>query len=307
MNTINLPGFYPSSDMPMASYLADPCPVPSLSAGTCKTILTRSMQHVFVEHPRLAGRKRDDSDASDIGTIAHDLLLGGEGKICVIDPEQYRSKPTKDNPDGSIPIGWTNGAIRAARDEARANGLTPILAGAMAGARTMAKVARDFLHYSELAGALDHGEGEVSMFWQEGQTWLRARPDWLNHKQKICLHYKTTQASAAPEPFSRLAVNSGYDVSLAFYRRGFEHLTWQKDWMHVILAQEQNAPWSCSLLSLDPAAWAIADAKVNRAISLWQHAMQTDRWPAYSGRIAYITPTPWALAEAERMEQESGL
>lgn len=304
MNTVELPGFYPSTDIPMADYLADPCPVPSLSSGAATTIITRSLQHAWAQHPRLGGRHSTDSDASDMGTLMHDLLLGGEGKICVINPEDYRSKPTKDNPDGSIPIGWTNAAIRAARDEARSNGLTPILAGAMAGARTAVKVALDFLMHSELAGVLDAGESEATMIWQEDKTWFRARPDWINHEQRIMLHYKTTQASAAPEAFSRLAVNAGYDVSLAFYRRGWENLTQQMDWHHVLLAQEQSAPYACSLIGLDPAAWAIADEKVARAVKLWRNAMITDRWPAYDGRIHYVTPTPWALAESEARLQE---
>jgi hypothetical protein len=289
----------------MARYLADPCPQPSLSSGACQTMITKSAQHVWASHPRLGGRVEDHSDASDIGTIAHDLLLGGEGRICVIEPADYRSKPTKDNPDGAIPVGWTNGAIRAARDEARANGLTPILAGAMAGARTMAKVARDFIDHSEVAGVFDAGEGEVSMLYERDGVWFRARTDWMNHERKIKLHYKTTTATANPESFSRLAVGAGYDVSLAFYRMVFEGLTQQKDWQHVILAQEQSAPYACSLLSLDPAAWAIAVDKVNRAVRAWSYCVTEGQWPAFSGRIHYVTPTPWALAEAEAMQQEN--
>lgn len=297
-------GIYPASDIPMALYLSDPCPVPSLSSGAANTIITRSPQHVWSEHPRFGGRIEDDSNASDMGTLMHDLLLGGEGKIRVIEPSDYRSKPTKDNPDGAIPIGWTNGAIRAARDQARANGLTPVLAGAIAGARTARAVALAFLQQSELAGAIDVGESEVTMLWTEGDTWFRARPDWMNHDQRICLHYKTTLASAAPDPLSRMVVNMGYDVSLAFYRRGWEALTGAKDWMHVILAQEQTKPYACSLIGLDPAAWAIADQKVNLAVALWRHAMETDQWSAYSGRIHYVSPTAWQLAEAEAMRQD---
>jgi hypothetical protein len=298
-------GIYSAKQIPMAEYLADPCVVPSLSSGACHTILTRSLQHVWTDHPRLGGRVRDDSDASDIGTLMHDLLLGGEGKICVIEPSDYRSKPTKDEPDGAIPKGWTNNSIRMARDLARAKGLTPVLAGAIGAARQAVTVARDFLKRSELAGVLDDGAGEVTLLWQDGETWCRARPDWVNHEHKVMVHYKSTQASANPEPFCRLAVNMGYDVSLAFYRRGFEALTKDQDWQHVILAQEQAAPFACSLIGLDPAAWAIADEKVSRGLKLWRQALATDRWPAYSGKIHFATPTAWQLAEAEQRMQES--
>ena len=299
----------------MAAYLADPCPLPSLSSGAAHKMVTRSPMHVWAEHPRLGAAESDDSNASDIGTIAHDLLLGGEGRVCVIDPNEYRSKPTKDNPDGAVPIGWTNGAIRAARDEARANGLTPILAGAMWGARQMETAARDFLDHSELAGVLDDGEGEVTMLAEVGslgepETWLRARPDWMNHEKKVLLHYKTSQASCAPESFIRLADGAGYFVSLAFYRRVFERLTGKQDWLHVILAQEQNAPYACSLIGADPAKMAIADEQVARAISLWRECMDrgTERrhWPAYSGRVHWASPSAWQLAEAEMARMGDG-
>ena len=121
------PGFYPAGALPMAQYLADPCPEPSLSSGAAHRLITRSPAHVYAQHPRMGAQEQEDTAASDIGSIVHDLLLGGEGKICVIDPADYRSKPTKDNPEGSIPVGWTNNAIREARDTARENGLEPNL------------------------------------------------------------------------------------------------------------------------------------------------------------------------------------
>ena len=300
-------GFYPAEEIPMAQYLADPCEQPSLSSGAAHRLITRSPAHVYAQHPRMGAQEQDDTAASDIGSIAHDLLLGGEGKICVIDPADYRSKPTKDNPEGNIPNGWTNNAIREARDMARANGLVPILAGEMIGARRMAEAARDYLSRSEIAGVLDSGDGEVTMIWQEDETWFRARPDWLNYDAKIMLHYKTSQASVSPEPFIRGVMSSfGYDMALAFYRRGFERLTRQQDdWQHVILAQEQAYPYACSLIGMSPVMMAIADDKVDRAVSIWRECIRTGKWPAYSGRIHYAEPTAWQLAEAERQAEEA--
>ena len=301
------PGFYPASALPMAQYLADPCAEPSLSSGAAHRLITRSPAHVYAQHPRMGAQEQEDTAASDIGSIVHDLLLGGEGKICVIDPADYRSKPTKDNPEGSIPVGWTNNAIREARDTARTNGLVPILASQMAGARAMAAAARAFIATSELAGVLDEGEGESTMIWQEGETWFRARPDWMNWQKKVMLHFKTTDTSANPEPFIRgVMANYGYDMALAFYRRGFEALHGQDDqWQHVILAQEQRDPYACSLIGLSPVMMALADDKVERAVAIWRKCMNSRKWPAYSGSIHYAEPTAWQLAEAERMAQEA--
>lgn len=300
------PGFYPASQIAMQAYLADPCPAPSLSSGCANTLITRSPAHAKAEHPVLGNREPDDSDASDMGTIIHDLTLGGEGKICVIDRADYRSKPTKDKPDGAIPVGWTNNVIREARDLARENGLTPVLAEDMAIARKAARAVHEFVNDPdcEIHGAFDHGESEVTMLLEHEGIWLRARPDWLNHERKYCVHLKTTKTSVQPDSFIRgLVFGGGYDVSLAFYRFVFEKLTGQTDWTHVILAVEQHAPHACSLISLDPAAWAIADDKVQRAIETWKRCMKSGKWPAYTNRICYATPTAWMLADAEARAQ----
>ena len=288
----------------MDKYLADPCQHPSLSSSCAHKLLARSPLHAWYEHPKL-GRKGgdnedDDNLASDTGTIAHDMLLGGEGTICVIDPEDHRSAPTKINPDGSVPKGWTNASIRQARDDARTLGLTPILKDKYADVSNMVHAAKTFLATTELAGVLDRGRPEMTMIWEEEGTWFRARPDWLTDNGDVMLHYKTTLASARPEPFIRgLMPSMGYDVALSFYRRGHEALGGSPDTQHLIFVQEQAAPYACSLIGLSPVMMAIADEKVNRAVKLWRECMRTKTWPAYSPEIHYADPTAWQLAEAE--------
>jgi hypothetical protein len=306
MTEIRHPGIYLPADIPMADYLADPCVEPSLSSGAAHRLLTQSPAHVYASHPRLGGRVDDSSSASDTGSAAHDLLLGGEGMVRVIDPADYRSKPTKDYPEGRIPDGWTNNAIRAARDEARQQGYAPILAADWSGIAAMRDAARDFLAVSEINGVLSSGQQEMTMLAQIDGAWFRARPDWLNHDQKIMLHYKTTKASAEPRRFERTVLGAmGYDVALAFYRLVFEHLTGATDWAHVILAQEQDAPYACSLIGLDRAKWALSDQKVGEAVAIWKRCLKSHRWPAYATSIHYATPTPWELAESETKLQES--
>lgn len=297
-------GIYGQTEIPMAAYLADPCDEPSLSSGCAHTLIKHSPLHAYANHPRLGSRPSDDSNKSDTGSVAHDMLFGGDGKICVIDPADYRSKPTKDNPEGSVPIGWTNNAIRGARDEARTNGLTPILAPAYAGVKMMAATARSYLDTSELAGVLDGGadecQAEATMLYEQDGTWFRTRPDWMNSRMRVMLHYKTTEASANPEAFARgLLLSMGYDTALEFYRHVFEQLTMQMGWRHVILVQEQTAPHACALIELDPALTQIAYEKVQRAISIWRKCISTGKWPAYSGSVYQASPTAWQLAEAE--------
>lgn len=294
----------------MAQYLADPCPEPSLSSSCAHTLITKSPAHAYLYHPRLGKASKDDSGVADIGSLAHDLLLGGEGKICVIDPKDYPAK------NGNIPDGWTNTAIRAARDTARNNGLIPILANQYGAVKNMVKAARAFIDApdSEIRGCLDNGMPEQTIIWREGSAWCRARPDWLTNDYSTLIHYKTTQASARPDVFIRGIMESmGYDMALAFYARGLEDALMEGATgadraaavtRHLILVQEQHPPYACSLIGLSPAKMAIANAKAMRAIRTWQSCLQSGRWPGYSAQVHYAEPTPWQMAQAEEMLME---
>jgi hypothetical protein len=308
--TITAPGIH---TITMAQYLADPCPAPSLSSSCAHTLLTGSPAHAALYHPRLGGASDEPEDDDDddkanvkIGVLAHDLLLGGPGgsKICVIEPADYPAG------NGNIPKGWTNKAIQTARDTAKANGLLPVLGHQMAGARKMAAAAKAFINGpdSPIRGCLEDGTPELTMVWREGETWCRARPDWLTRDYRLMLHFKTTAKSARPDQFIRGIMESmGYDTALAFYKRGLDALLDadmdfdSQATQHMILVQEQHPPYACSLIDLSPAKMAIAQAKVMRALRIWQSCMTTGHWPAYSAQVHSAEPTPWQLAQAEEM------
>lgn len=291
------------SRIPMAMYLADPCPVPSLSSGCAFRLLNESPLHAWHSHPRLGGRARDFSSTADTGTTAHDMLLGGEGKICEIRLEDYPSK------DGAIPIGWTNNAIRAARDKARENGLTPMLSGELVGVRTMVNAARDFVAKSAIAGVFDSGESELTVIAHDGETILRTRPDWLNLKMGINLSYKTTKGKVSADKFTRMIDGEGYGFALMFYERALLRAVPESERprtvRHIILAQEQAAPYACALYELSPAKAAIERSQVDRAIRLWANCLADNRWPGYPTSVVQIEPKPWDLAAEEaRLQAE---
>lgn len=292
--------------IPMADYLADPCEEPSLSSGCAYRLVDESPFHAWASHPRLGGRRQDFSAASDTGSIRHDLLLGGEGKICEINPADYRSKPTKADPEGSIPKGWTNDAIRAARDEARANGLVPMLAGDLIGERIAVKAAREYIAGDKvLRKAFGSGESELTVISREGPTWVRTRPDWLNLEAGISVSFKTTLGRVQPRQFARMASSMGYCFAQSFYERCLTQAG-HPGVRHIILAQEQKFPFACAWFEEAPAMAAIERSRVSRAIALWQECVATGVWAGYSGPYR-IEPTPWQLAEEEERLQAEEL
>lgn len=292
-------------EMPMAVYLADPCPAPSLSSSIAGLLLGMSPLHAWSAHPRLnPNHKPRERNDFDLGTCAHALLLeGDESKLAIFDPVDFTG------PRGGVPKGWTNDAIRKARDEARIAGKTPILKDDAEAVREMVAIARDYIAGSEIAGIFDTGAAEQTMIWKEGQSWLRARPDWLNGEHSIMLHYKTTARSAEPGSFGRSAfINMGYDMTAMFYERGLYHVDAAADPLgegkvsgitSVFLVQEVAPPYACSLLALDHEMQDLAARKVERAISLWGNCMRTGHWPAYPNRICYLETKPWQVADFE--------
>lgn len=282
-------------DIPMADYLADPCPVPSLSSGLAKTILDESPQHAWNRHSRLnENHSSTFAKTADVGTIAHDVLFGGEGLICEINPEDYISDK------GVVPKGWTTNAIKAARDEARSNGLTPILTKDMKGITRMDRAAKSFLENSPLKGVLDRGKPEMTLIWSKDGAYFRARPDWLTDDHDIMIHYKTTPGTANPAVWiKRQLINEGYGLAFAFYDIGAKVTLKNKDCQSYFLVQEQKFPHACSLIALDPSLYEISMRKAERAMSIWTDCMATDTWPGYSTEVHYAEATPWQIAQEE--------
>lgn len=293
---ITEPGIY--SGIPIELYIADTlAAVPTLSSGCAHRIESQTPLHGFTEHPRLNPyHERDDSKTADIGSVAHDVLLeGGTECVCIIDPAEYPSKT------GSIPKGWTNVAIREAREAARAEGKYPILKDDAAFVMAMVDAAREFIERSPLRGLFKLSEAEATVVWAEGPTWLRARPDLLAHDRSFVVHYKTTVASVKPRSFERIVASMGYDFAMMFYARGLAELVADAaNAEHFILGQEQKPPFACKLFDLTAAKASIASSRVERAIDIWARCMASGRWPAYDDSVHSIEPSPWEIADEEK-------
>jgi hypothetical protein len=283
--------------MPAAEYHADPAPVPSLSSGIAKLLLTHSPLHAWTAHPRLnPAHVEEESQQFDLGTAAHALLLEGADGIAVIDPQDHIG------PKGGIPKGWTNDSIRAARDAARAAGRTPILTAQFAEIEAMAKVARQAIaDCPDLSGlTLADGTAEQVLLWEEpGGVWCRARPDWMAHERHIQISYKSTGTSANPSEWVRTGLGIGFDLQNAFYDRGNRATGGPAGCRSLTLVQENAPPYACSWLALDPAFQAMADQKAEEAIELWRRCLTAGRWPGYSPRVHYLEPPAWATARWE--------
>jgi hypothetical protein len=263
-------------------YHSDPCPQPSLSSSIANILITQSPLHAWMAHPRLNPnfQPEDVDSRMDIGSIAHAMLLErDESKVVVVSAPDWRTK-----------------AAREAREEAHAQDEHAILEHKYGAVQNMVKTAMSYIQTTELRNIFDTGIAEQSLFWQEGETWCKARPDLLSADRRVCLDYKTTE-SAQPDTFIRQIPRLGYDTQASWYSRGMGALGPETEF--VFLAQEITEPYSCSLIGLSNAYKEVARLKVERALHIWRECVNTNRWPAYSTKILYAEPTSYQMAELE--------
>ena len=292
------PGVYPS--LSMADYLALPC----ASASLIKAIVNECPRAAWFESWLNPDHERDDTKASDAGTIAHAIILeGSTDGVVVIDPNDHPAEKT-----GAIPVGFTNKSIRAARDDARAAGKIPVLLADMQTIMNMVASAQIFIASLETtepaiwaAFQPDGGESEVSFIFDDDGTLCRMRPDRISKDRKLIVDVKTSAMSVEPDHFGR-SLMPDYRISASFYRRGCLAL-FDTTPDYVFLCIEQNAPHLCSLIGVPPAGYEIADEKVEYGLREWRRCVAANVWPAYEPRVYYVDPSPWEMAQwMERAE-----
>ena len=254
----------------------------AVSSGLCHRVLSQSPFHARLDSPWNDARIQSNHKTADTGSAAHKILLEGtENGIQIIDADDWRTKAAKE-----------------LRDAAYAEGRIPMLLFKMDTVRAMVDAAREYLARSEIAGIFDTGAPEQTLIWNEGETLCKARPDWLTEDRRICLSYKTTAGSANPDSWIRTQLPQ-YDMATVFYERGVLAACEVDNTCVVHLVQEQEFPFCCSLIGLDPAYHDLAASRLDRALSIWASCVATSKWPAYPTRICWAEPKAWQQAEAE--------
>jgi hypothetical protein len=259
----------------------------AFSSGLAHTILTRSPLHGWIDSPWNENREGDANDASDIGTFAHACLLeGGTDALVIVPFDDWRKKDAQEM-----------------RNDARALGKLPILERKLPEVEAMVKAAKDFLKTSELAGIFDTGEAEATITWEIEGLLCKARPDWLSADRKVSLSYKTTKGSAQPDAWIRTQLPN-YDLGIVLYERLIELAANCERPRVVTLVQEQAAPYSCSLIGLAPAWYALAESKLAQAMAIWRTCLSTGLFPAYPPQICWAEPPAYLLSQQQERELE---
>lgn len=276
------PGIY---DLPLADYLADPCPEPSLSSS--------GAQLLYATCPQIYWHRRLDpepaSAAQRFGQAAHTWVLEGdtfEQRFTVLSGEHRRNEYGK--------------AVEA---DIRGRGKEPI-------------PARDWMTILNMKEALDahpfaaaafrSWEVERSLFWRHPQFgfWCRARPDGLPRpgQGRIMGDYKTA-SSVHPEELRRDIARYGYDQKAAWSIEGVKELGLIDRPQFAFVFQQSSLPHPIVVAALADAALVAGRMKNDRASALFARSLKSGVWSGYADDVVELDLPAW---EHKRLEIDSG-
>jgi hypothetical protein len=261
------PGVY---DLDEASYHGDPVVGGSLSHSGARRLLAPSCPAKF-DHERRNGRA--EKPEFDFGKAAHHEVLGAGADLCVIDAPDWRTK-----------------AAREQRDEAYAEGRTPLLVDEYEVVRRMAAALRAHPFASALFDA-EIGRPERSLFGRDEQTgvMLRARFDYLDNDadqpdggRLLIPDYKTAR-SADTASVERALHEYGYASGGAWYGDLAKRLGLCERYAFLLVVQEKAAPFLVNVVDVSQMALTIGRYRNRQAVDLYARCVEAGRWPGYEG------------------------
>lgn len=235
---------------------------------------------------------RTPSRAMAAGSLLDYLVFGQDDRFEVVDA-RYKSGPR----EGEECTDWTSKDARAARDEAQARGLLPVLGcelDALEGTAVAIR-ARIIGLARDMAGPYEH-----SIHYQPVMQWTsdlgvlcEGTPDvvvqvHMRDLTKVCTIDVKHTAFLPMKRFCGQVFAMGWDIQGAAYREG--STKWSESELsrpafhmeHVILASSSTAVGlpPCKR-NLSPTYMAVGKKRWEEAQAIWQRCLDTDDWPGY--------------------------
>ena len=283
--------------MTMSEYLQ----IKAVSAGVLRTLIDECPYAAWYSSPfNPTPPPADDTDASDAGTICHSILLeGSTEKVKVFDPADYP------NLKGSgTATRWSNKGIRTARDEARDEGLIPILKEDFANVTEAVYSAQRLIRRSAYQHVFEdvNAASEQTVVFDDGGLLCKVRPDRKMHDSSIIVDAKFPAAATSPAVWGRAQlIGRGLYLSAVFYQRIVEMATGICP-EYVFLVTPTEPPHLGFFASPAPDLLALGHRKIDAAVREWRACAKNGDWPKYDARTHYVEAPPWELARQEERE-----
>lgn len=248
----------------------------AFSSSAAKTVIARSPGHAR------AGYRKVPTKAMERGDIIHRLLLGKGKDYHVVHAADWRTKNAQQQ-----------------RDEARAQGLVPVLHDDFENYNIAAEAIR-----CELAdrGIILDGRSEQAITWTEhtefGDVPCKALFDHVWPEQGIILDLKTTE-DASNAAVERTAENLGYGIQRAAYTRALSALDpglAGRIAFAFIFCEVKEEPYAVNVCEPDGVFAELGERRWWRAVTEWGRCLRDGKWPTYGTSVNPITAPTWALA-----------
>lgn len=260
-------------DLTAKQYHANPCPAFSISRSFLADIILKSPLHAHFKSSELNQTEEDDSVDSKVmrmGKAMHELALGNESAVIVIDKKDWRTNEAKE-----------------LRDAAIADDKTPMLTHEMEKARKAV----------EALGYKFSGTNEQTYIWQRDGIWCRAMLDSVTDDGYI-EDYKTTAGSAEPASWTRNHLYGDLlDMQVAWYIEAYEKLKGKACKGFRFIVQEQKAPYAFSIINCDLETIKLGQSRIEKAFAVAKHCLATDNWPGYG--TVWATPPAYVIQDWE--------
>lgn len=243
--------------IPAKAYHADPCPMPSLSSGIARKILSESPAHAYLAHPKLGGAGNTTTEAMGLGSLVHSLMDDNPEKDWVLGPfDSYKS-----------------GEARAWRDRVALSGKMPVLDRDLVDAQPVADALKAKVMLPEC-------KSEVTAIWREGDVWCRARYDKLAITNKEFWDWKTSSNDLSDRGIVKTIAKYGYHIQIAFYLRGLVACTGLSlnDLSATLVFVATKAPYTVRRVRLTSTFLGEGHRKAGEAIAKWGAAMKSGDW-----------------------------
>lgn len=265
------------------------CRFPSLNSSTAKILATQSEAHAWQFHPRFGGTRRAPTEEMEDGSILDQLLVGGTSNMVVLDYPNYKTK-----------------AAQAAKADARANGLIPVLQ------RELEHIEERDGHIRarlELAGVdLSKGRNQVPVYWVEyADDWTPVQcRGLLDQLDGLLIRDLKKTQSLADRDIARTIERYGYDIQAAAYISGVERVMPDAigrvdfEWAFV----EPNAPFCARKVKQAGSMLELGRARWRYAINKWARCINSGVWPGYEEQEALrVEASPWALEQFAHIQE----
>jgi len=150
------------------------------------------------------------------------------------------------------------------------------------------------MRHPAAAFALQSGKAEQSLFCEDPETGLqlKCRSDWLSGN---CIVDLKKCQDASPAGFAKTIANYWYDLQAAVNLHICKILGLGKE-NFIFIAVEDKAPWAVGVYQLDESSINIGYNKFRRLLGRYLECSVTDKWPAFSSNIEFLSLPKWAAS-----------